>query len=578
MSAVEKLFVQIFERKKWIIDQAEQQARLFDQHLVSKLLIDGIVPPPWLRNPLLQTLDSDPGELTKDDIVSEALFPQSQSTVPYSGRHCSLYSKLFVTTDDGWYPSGLHSEVLDLKKNCDAGDGLSKLPECSVNNDGCASTSAHQMECSAISPQSHWEGRTSDGYHDPALSLAKLQRSKSRQRALELRKSANTAKRCSRNDNGSVTSSLQLDHLERQDLINAFDTGGQSFANEEVRKGHRENQKVDKSNYSGRVTKSKGIAQKLDVVSSSIANELGDQSNHVNEPLETVNATCFPNESCGAQEANKGEYQTNNAYQSNNETSRDILKPDGSLKSITKSTQLSQPVSSSQQSQAPSVPVVGSFQRQKDLHICAVEAREHLTRSNSSEGRIARYSQQQDRVGGISKSFSSNFCNQNATSRSAASILSQNVQDTEIAAERSLSCQKDSNLDTEVAIDSAEKETIAAQTAGGNIRAVTTGPSEGSLRPVSSFSSDDRDSRNRCSASKRSSLVKSLYIETVVAEKASDTEENRLSAAKVTNNLKHRSDATVPKVDAGFDGLVENNSFVLQGLMLALRLRWILQF
>lgn len=60
MSAMEKLFVQIFEKKRRIIEQAQRQCLFFDQHLASKLLIDGIAPPPWLSNALVSSLTSDP--------------------------------------------------------------------------------------------------------------------------------------------------------------------------------------------------------------------------------------------------------------------------------------------------------------------------------------------------------------------------------------------------------------------------------------------------------------------------------------------------------------------------------------
>lgn len=48
MSSVEKLFVQIFERKKSIVDHVKHQANLFDHRLASKLHFKGIPPPPWL--------------------------------------------------------------------------------------------------------------------------------------------------------------------------------------------------------------------------------------------------------------------------------------------------------------------------------------------------------------------------------------------------------------------------------------------------------------------------------------------------------------------------------------------------
>lgn len=60
MSTVEKLFVQIFERKKSIVERVKHQVHLFDQHLASKLLIDGITPPPWLLPSEPSRQDPDP--------------------------------------------------------------------------------------------------------------------------------------------------------------------------------------------------------------------------------------------------------------------------------------------------------------------------------------------------------------------------------------------------------------------------------------------------------------------------------------------------------------------------------------
>lgn len=57
MTTVEKLLAQIFERKKSIIEQVNQQTELYRQYLASKSLIDGITPPTWLWNP--NTSDSE---------------------------------------------------------------------------------------------------------------------------------------------------------------------------------------------------------------------------------------------------------------------------------------------------------------------------------------------------------------------------------------------------------------------------------------------------------------------------------------------------------------------------------------
>ncbi|CAL5390288.1 unnamed protein product [Camellia sinensis] len=60
MTTLEKLFVQVFDRKNRIIEQVNQRSDLYTRHLVSKLLIDGITPPSWLWNPKFDSQSSDP--------------------------------------------------------------------------------------------------------------------------------------------------------------------------------------------------------------------------------------------------------------------------------------------------------------------------------------------------------------------------------------------------------------------------------------------------------------------------------------------------------------------------------------
>ncbi|KAF3512378.1 hypothetical protein F2Q69_00001195, partial [Brassica cretica] len=48
---MQNLFVQIFERKRRIVEQVKQQVDLFDHHLASKCLLAGVSPPSWLWPP-----------------------------------------------------------------------------------------------------------------------------------------------------------------------------------------------------------------------------------------------------------------------------------------------------------------------------------------------------------------------------------------------------------------------------------------------------------------------------------------------------------------------------------------------
>ncbi|TKY50795.1 transcription factor jumonji (jmjC) domain protein [Spatholobus suberectus] len=321
MSAMEKRVVQIFERKKRIIDQSRQQCHLWEHHLFPKLLLNGIPPPPWLCN---SSLHADPQELNKDDLVSEVLLSQPQYRVPFPGGCSNLGAGSYGVQ----YPIGLHNEGCALEKDCNAGDGVSNLPDCSVNNVVCASSCPPELDSGAVSPQNQIEASASDSHHDPALSLAKLQRSKSRQRALELRNSAKAPKRLSGEDNdagvcagavaGSAPSTEQAEHVMESGMVKDFHSNIQSCSMEEMARCDCVTQKDNESNYSGRITRSKSSSQKfnsLNAASSSVAKGDGSPSNHLNESLEIINQTCFANGS-GMNEANKGEYQSKAAGKS----------------------------------------------------------------------------------------------------------------------------------------------------------------------------------------------------------------------------------------------------------------------
>ncbi|XP_019441359.1 PREDICTED: uncharacterized protein LOC109346321 isoform X1 [Lupinus angustifolius] len=323
MTAKENHVAQIFDRTKRIIDQARQQCHLWEYHLFPKLILNGITPPPWLCN-------SPSKELNKDVPVSDVLFSQPQFTVPFSGRHCSLYNNLGVVSDDVQYPIGLHDEVHASKKDCNAGDRILNLPECSVNNDGCASSGPSELDFgAAISPQNQIEPRVSDSYHDPSLlSLAKLQRSKQRQKALQLRSSAKGKKGQSGSDNngswrrsvkddetftGSASTTVQEVHKVESELVKDFNSNIQSCSmEEEMRIGDRVTQNCDKSNHFVRITRSKTLAPKLNpsnVASSTAVKEVGPPFNNLSEPLKPLSRLLFTSESCEVKEANKGEYK-----------------------------------------------------------------------------------------------------------------------------------------------------------------------------------------------------------------------------------------------------------------------------
>ncbi|XP_057424112.1 uncharacterized protein LOC130717768 [Lotus japonicus] len=641
MSAMEKHVAQIFDTTKRIIDQARHDCHLWEHHLFPKLLLNGILPPPWLCNSTLHPLASDPKDLNKDDLVSEVPLSQPQFRVAFPGYKCSLSSNLDVVRDCVQYPVGSHNEVPALVKDCYPGEGLSNLPECSVNNTGCASSGPAQLDCGAISPHNQRDPTVADSYHEPALSMAKLQRSKSRQKALEQRNSAKAPKRLSVYDNnnagesagavaGSASPTREEGHIKESDTVKDFQSNIQICSMEEGRRGDGQTPK-EKSNYSGRITRSESFSQKFDSlnVTSSIVKEDGLPPNNLDEALEIVNPPCFISGSCGAQEANKAGYQSKEAgsteYDKRLTTSgnssqarhhRELLKrdstsardkgveacdlmlpntthieltnlskssdrnsgsrrnsvedgdfcdskqendihsrrrllrsscsspgndfiiTDGSVKSINKSVQSPQHLVS-QNLQDPSVPVVGSFSSPKDPELCAVKSKERTSRSGSVKVSSTRGSK-------LLKSLGSNLSEQNATCSEPAGEKSQNVRPTEQGARRLSSSPKYSKIDIEVAMDSLEKENVAALSATKYTTAVTTCIDEGLLRPVSSSTLGGG-----------SLLAESPNIETAVAEKVLDAQENMMLGANPTGIAEHRSDATAAKVDTDFDGFFE---------------------
>ncbi|XP_008238316.1 PREDICTED: uncharacterized protein LOC103336964 [Prunus mume] len=174
MSTTEKLLAQIFERKKWIVNQTKHQAYLFEQHLASKCLIDGIDPPPWL----LSSSSSDPNHvLNKQELISGVPLPRAQPVIHFTGSHCPVFDKPVPTAHNGELPNGLCTELHGFDRGFSAGEEVLILPHCRVSNAGCASNGVPQdqreEDPSVTSPDDQKDARISDIYYDPALSPAR---------------------------------------------------------------------------------------------------------------------------------------------------------------------------------------------------------------------------------------------------------------------------------------------------------------------------------------------------------------------------------------------------------------------
>jgi hypothetical protein len=168
-----------------------------------------------------------------------------------------------------------------------------------------------ELDHSAISPQDPGEKGISDTYHDPALSLARVSRSKSRQRALEVRNSAKAVESCPRDENivstfaggisGSAIASLQSDPVDELVFVNPVDTNNVSCVVEEVKIGDCRSKEDGSNIFTGRLTRSRSSSQQV-----SSFNE-GKSSYNAREPSELAKPSRITDGSCGGRKAKIGD-------------------------------------------------------------------------------------------------------------------------------------------------------------------------------------------------------------------------------------------------------------------------------
>ncbi|CAM8953002.1 unnamed protein product [Rhodiola kirilowii] len=152
---MEKLIWQIFERKNSIIEQVRQQIELYDQQLASKLVIQGINPPSWLWNHEAPSQSSDLREISKQRLISELLLPQ-QAVPSFNNFNYNSIS----------------------------------IPACSFDDVRDIRDLSTEVEHVGSSPKQKVATRLDDSNDELDISCSEFKRSKSRQRALELRSSA----------------------------------------------------------------------------------------------------------------------------------------------------------------------------------------------------------------------------------------------------------------------------------------------------------------------------------------------------------------------------------------------------
>lgn len=531
-------------------------------------------------------------ELNKDDLVSEVMLSQPQYRVPFPG----VYSDLRI-------------ERRALEKELNAGVGDYNLPDFSINNGVCASSGPPELDSGAVSPpQNQIEASALEIHQDPALSLAKLQRSKSRQKALELRNSAKAATRLSENgddDAGfcvdTVSEAVPLTQREERvmesDVVNEFHSNIQSCSMKEMEP------RDCVTNCSGQIMISKSSSQKksnyLNVTSSSLAKGDAPPLDNLNDSLEIVNQPCCVN----------GSFAVNDERLTKSKNSSLGLKLDSSLGSGkgVEVCNLMQPLTDADPTDVRKV--IGCSngsggnavkdgnsclnKQESSTHSmikllrssCPSPAHDLLMTGGSVESidKSAPSPQPliwQDPVvsvvGSLScqnspdfsmvnrgcssrsgsgkfeevlKSSRSNFCESDACPKSAGK-KNWNVQLTELDVRRLSSSPKYSKLDIDNDRSFSEKDNVAALVASGKMRTVATCSHEVPLRPMSSSNLDGGTLQEG-----------SDYVETVVDKKVLDAQENVPSDAIPNDNIQHRSTAIVGEVDEDYHGLVEDDLY-----------------
>ncbi|GAV68824.1 Pkinase domain-containing protein/Lectin_legB domain-containing protein, partial [Cephalotus follicularis] len=545
MTTTESLLVQIFEKKKWIVDQVKHQTDLFDQNLACKCLLAGVAPPPWLCPPQPVGLNG----LSKEELILGLLLPRSQPTFPYSTTHSSLYRNPVVTIDNVESQDGLYDGVHVLKDGFDAGNGSSVLPQCSISDVACACSGIPEQDGSVTSPQECGLARNSDNLPEPAVSLARIQRSKSRQRALELRNSAKASKSRLRDENGVG------------DCASGFAGSGIAF----LQSDHVDEKKSGSSSYYGIITRSRGSArppttlneplelgkislfsEKLgDTLTESISRRTHQQHNHFSESLDLVNLSVVTNESCGVSKKKAGVKRSREMgrsdYSGRITRSRSSSQPPNNVKlfpkqdsfsntakdegfapteSFGKSALFPSPLSWTgeegetdlQNAKGHQLSAVILSPSQKDSEVCTESAREHLGMFNSKERDVAesRGSQATCTSERMSKAVDTSISLHVVTrSKFAASSKSHNELFAKISEERSLPGEKDLELGMVSGSKHLDMGNFVDPTAI-TTRPETTCSAEGLLKPVISNTSGCGVTASKSTAFNKSPLAKSF--------------------------------------------------------------------
>ncbi|KAI3940250.1 hypothetical protein MKW92_052792 [Papaver armeniacum] len=134
MLTVEILFGKFFERKNSVIEQLNQQKDLYDQYLASTSLINGIRPPSWLLKDGFEAGSSQLKELKNEDLISGLLFPPSRANYPSSIGNKTFYSRSIFAANTVKQLSGdFFSETCASNKSYSVGERSADIPNCPLD-------------------------------------------------------------------------------------------------------------------------------------------------------------------------------------------------------------------------------------------------------------------------------------------------------------------------------------------------------------------------------------------------------------------------------------------------------------
>lgn len=144
--------------------------------------------------------------LNKEELISKILLPHPQPHLQFPSVHCSKYNKQVVAGDNAALLAGLSKDIYSYNTG-DIRDRETVATSGHDNNTRCTANCVPEQDRSVNSPKDETEARISNIYCAPDQSLARIQRSKSRQKALEFRNSGAKAKSHSIQKNVSLDSS-----------------------------------------------------------------------------------------------------------------------------------------------------------------------------------------------------------------------------------------------------------------------------------------------------------------------------------------------------------------------------------